>query len=235
MIENVLLDLDDTLLSFRKSEKKAIKKTLAAMGLRRGKSVIRLYSAVNAQMWKKLEMGEMTREQILVERFRILFRELGVSADAFKAKQLYEENLKNSVFFVRGAKSFLKKAHKKYRLYLVSNGTAAVQDRRIEIAGIARYFNGIFISERVGFVKPDKAFFDACFSFIPDFSRDKTVIVGDSLSSDIAGGINAGIRTCLFIPLKEAKKQKNGEGVVACAPDYRVKNFKRLLLLLKRI
>ena len=226
MIENVLLDLDDTLLSFRKSEKKAIKKTLAAMGLRRGKSVIRLYSAVNAQMWKKLERGETTREQILVERFRILFRELGVSADAFKAKQLYEENLKKSV---------LKKAHKRYRLYLVSNGTAAVQDRRIEIAGIARYFNGIFISERVGFVKPDKAFFDACFSFIPDFSRDKTVIVGDSLSSDIAGGINAGIRTCLFIPLKEAKKQKSGEGVVACAPDYRVKNFKRLLLLLKRI
>lgn len=237
MIENILLDLDDTLLSFIKSEKRAIKRTLKALGLKHGNYEARLYSAVNAEMWKKLEKGEMIRAEILVERFRILFQKLDVTADALKAKEIYEENLKNSCFFVRGAKRFLKRAHKKYRLYLVSNGTAAVQDRRIRLAGIERYFDGIFISERVGAVKPDKAFFDACFSAIPDFSRDKTVIAGDSLSSDIAGGKNAGIRTCLFAPKsgKEAPYEGAGKKTGSVIPDYRVKSLNGLLKLLKRI
>ena len=92
----------------------------------------------------------------------------------------------------------------RYRLYLVTNGTTCVQKGRIASAGIAKYFEEIFISEEIGYDKPSARFFEYCFSRIPDFSRDRAVIVGDSLTSDIQGGINAGIRTIWFNPKGQA-------------------------------
>ena len=112
----------------------------------------------------------------------------------------YENYLSQGHFFLPGAEKLLDELFGRYDMYIVSNGSAVVQEGRLKSSGIGKYFKDIFISEILGCDKPSKAFFDICFSRIPDFDRDKAIIIGDSLTSDIRGGINAGIKTCWFNP-----------------------------------
>ena len=200
MIKFVLLDVDDTLLDFGKAEAAAIKKTFEHIGLPASDELAARYSEINAMQWRRLEKGEISRKQVLVERFDILFNELGLKIPGEMAQKTYEYLLGIGHWFIPGAPELLEALCGRYRLYIVSNGTANVQDRRLASAGIERYFDGIFISERVGYNKPSKAFFDACFAQIDGFEPDKAIIVGDTLSSDILGDINAGIKTCWFNP-----------------------------------
>ncbi len=200
MIRDILLDLDDTILDFHAAEAVAIRKTLSALGVEPGDAVVARYSAINALQWERLERGELTRAQVKELRFAILFSELGASASPGEAKVLYEYNLSIGHYFIPGAEELLEALSGRYTLYLASNGTLFTQRSRIESAGIARRFRKIFLSELMGAVKPQKAFFDACFAKMPGAAPETTLIVGDSLSSDIQGGINAGIRTCWFNP-----------------------------------
>lgn len=200
MKPTVLFDLDDTLLDFHKAEAVAIRRTLTAVGAPANDETAARYSEINDAHWKRLEKGELTRVQVLTGRFAQLFRELGVSFSPEDAWHIYERNLSEGHWFIDGAVELLETLAPHYTLCLVSNGTASVQDKRIESAGIARYFEQIFISQRVGVNKPATAFFDHCFAALPHLDRDRTIIVGDSLTSDILGGRNAGIRTCWFNP-----------------------------------
>ncbi len=200
MIRDILLDLDDTILDFHAAEAVAIRKTLSSLGVEPTEEVVSLYSRINAGQWERLERGEATRDEVKEVRFAILFSELGASASPGEAKVLYEYNLSIGHYFIPGAEELLKTLSEKYTLYLASNGTLFTQRSRIESAGIARYFRKIFLSEMVGAVKPQRAFFDACFAKMPGAIPETTVILGDSLSSDIQGGIHAGIRTCWFNP-----------------------------------
>ena len=227
MIKTVFLDLDDTLLDFHRSEAVAISETLSGFGIEPTEAVKKRYSEINRSMWEQLELGNMTREEILVRRFELLFEELGLDIDGMEARRTYEWNLGGSYFYLDGAESLLAELSTKYDLYLMSNGTAAVQDRRIAASGIDKYFKGIFISEKVGYNKPSREFFDLCFKQIPDFSKDESIIIGDSLSSDIQGGINAGILTCHYNSRGEEK-----DGIV---PSYTIKTLEELPLLLESI
>lgn len=227
MIKTVFLDLDDTLLDFHRSEAVAIAETLSGFGIEPTEAVKKRYSEINREMWEQLELGNMTREQILVRRFELLFEELGVDVSGLEARHKYEWNLGGSYFYIDGAEDLLSELSQKYDLYLMSNGTAAVQDRRIAASGIAKYFKGIFISERVGYNKPSREFFDLCFGEIPDLDREESIIVGDSLSSDIQGGKNAGILTCHYIP--------HGERRDGPAPDYTIRSLGELPSLLESI
>lgn len=227
MIKTVFLDLDDTLFDFLRSERVAIAETLSSFGIKPTDEVKKRYSEINRAMWQQLELGTMTREQILVSRFELLFEELGVNADGREARLCYERNLSGSYFYIDGAEEILTDLSKKYNLYLMSNGTAAVQDRRIAASGIAKYFKGIFISERVGYNKPSIEFFERCFAEIPDFHKEESIIIGDSLSSDIQGGINAGILTCHY---NSRDEKKDGT-----TPDYVIKTLEELPLLLASI
>lgn len=200
MRPTVLFDLDDTLLDFHKAEAVAIRKTLAAVGAPATDAVAARYSAINDAHWKRLEKGELTRIEVLTGRFAQLFSELGIDSSAEEAWHIYEGNLSEGHWFIDGAIEVLRTLSPHYALYLVSNGTASVQDKRIESAEIAPYFEKIFISQRVGINKPAKEFFDRCFAEIPDLDPTRTIIVGDSLTSDIQGGRNAGILTCWFNP-----------------------------------
>jgi 2-haloacid dehalogenase len=200
MVSTVLLDLDDTILDFHASERVAISQTLGEMGIEPTEGTLARYSEINAAQWRLLERGEMTRDQILTRRFQLLFDELGVGCDARQARTLYEGHLSEGHVFIPGAEQLLEELSPRYALYLVSNGTATVQQRRLTSAGIVPYFRALFISEQVGYVKPQKEFFDACFAQIGEEKRAESVIVGDSLSSDILGGRNAGIRTIWFNP-----------------------------------
>lgn len=201
MIKYVLLDIDDTLLDFGKAEAAAIKKTFERIGIPATDEVIARYSEINNAQWSALERGELTRQQVLVRRFDILFEELGITGvPSEMAQASYEYLLGIGHYFIDGAVELLEALKDKYELYIVSNGTACVQDSRLASAGIAPYFKDIFISERIGADKPSREFFDRAFSRIEGFEREKAIIVGDRLSSDILGGINAGISTCWFNP-----------------------------------
>lgn len=200
MIKNVLLDLDDTIFDFHKAEAIAVSKTLQDMQIEPTPEVIQRYSEINLSQWKRLELGEIDRDEVKVGRYRKLFKELVVDASATAAAKTYEGYLSIGHYFLPGAEDLLKTLSKSYRLYLVSNGTATVQKGRIGSSDIEQYFERIFISEIVGCNKPDVRFFEACFKEIPDFKKSETIIIGDSLSSDIQGGKNAGIYTLWFNP-----------------------------------
>lgn len=228
MIRNVLFDLDDTLFDFHKAEKIALTKTLVHFGIDPTEETLALYSTINAAHWKRLEFGEISREEVKVGRYRELFKTIGVECDPVKATAYYESMLAIGHYFMPGAPELLEELYGKYRLYIVSNGTAKVQEGRIESSGIAKYMDGIFISQVLGANKPDKQFFDICFAEIPDFSLSETVIIGDSLSSDIKGGINAGITTVWFNP----KGIENDNDI---KPDYTIKELSEVPGLLSQI
>lgn len=228
MIKNVLLDLDDTIFDFHLAEKKALSKTLTELGVEPTEATVSRYSEINASLWRKLERGEMEREEVLVNRFKLLFDELGLKRDALATRKSYEQNLSVGHYFVNGAPELLEELFGKYKLFLASNGTAAVQIPRIESSPIEKYFDGIFISELVGFNKPDNRFFERIFAGIKDFSKDETIIVGDSLSSDILGGKNAGIKTCWFNP-------QGKEISLGFLPDFEIKTLAELPALLLKL
>ena len=228
MIRYVLFDVDDTLLDFGKAEAAAIRKTFERIGISVTDELIRRYSEINAQQWSRFEKGEITREKLLTERFDILFSELGINVPSEMAQASYEYLLGIGHYFVDGAEELLEALKDKYELYIVSNGNASVQDRRLKSAGIIPYFKDIFISERVGFNKPSAEFFDACFEHIPGFEKDKAIIVGDRLSSDILGGINAGVKTCWFNPRGDAPDPD-------IPADYEIKHLNELPALLESI
>ena len=228
MIRNVLFDLDDTLFDFHKAEKIALTKTLVHFGIDPTEETLALYSTINAAHWKRLELGEISREEVKVGRYRELFKTIGVECDPGKATAYYESMLAIGHYFMPGAPELLEELYRKYRLYIVSNGTAKVQEGRIGSSGITKYMDGIFISQILGANKPDKQFFDICFAEIPDFSLSETVIIGDSLSSDIKGGINAGITTVWFNP-------KGIENDSDIKPDYTIKELSEVPGLLSQI
>lgn len=228
MIKTVLLDLDDTILDFHAAEYTAIRATFNEAGVPSDDATVTRYSEINRATWQRLERGELTRCEVLVERFRLLFNELGIDRDPVKVQDIYEHKLSLEHPFIAGGKELLDALYGKYSLYIASNGTPLVQDRRIADAGIARYFDGIFISERIGANKPSREFFNAVFAQIGDLSRNEAIIVGDSLTSDVQGGINAGIHTCYFNP----HQRENTTGII---PDYEIRSLSELPSLLERI
>ena len=200
MFKFLFLDLDDTILDFQKAEHIAIRKTLAQFGLEPTDEVCSLYSRINREHWERLERKELVREQVLTGRFAVLFGQMGIEVDPVQVARTYEANLGVGHYFLPGAEEAVKSLYKKYRLFLASNGTAKVQAGRLESAGIQPYFEKIFISQEVGVNKPAREYFTRCFAQIPDFDPKQAMIVGDSLTSDILGGINAGITTCWVNP-----------------------------------
>lgn len=228
MIKTVFIDLDDTILDFHRAEAEALRETLIELKVEPKPETIERYSIINAGMWKLFEEGKINREQVLIWRFDIFFAELEIERSGIQAKNLYEERLGKGHFFVPGAQELLEELSTGYHLYLASNGTAAVQEGRIKSAGIAPFFQDIFISELIGFHKPQKEFFDCCFRKIPDFFEAHTIIIGDSLTSDIKGGNDAGIYTCWFNPSGKPKR----EDIPA---DYEVRTLGEIPGLLKNL
>ena len=224
MFDILFLDLDDTILDFKKAERIAISATIRDFGVEPTEEVLSRYHVINKHQWELLEKGEKTRAQILVDRFDILFRELGVDVDAEKCARRYEHNLSQGHWFLPGAEEAVKRLHKRFRLFLASNGTASVQHGRMTSAGLYPWFEKVFVSQEIGFNKPSVDYFNACFAQIPDFDRSRCIMVGDSLSSDILGGINAGIATCWVASLSKDPG--------AVHPDYRIESITQLEALL---
>lgn len=228
MIEFLFLDLDDTILDFHKAERIALAKTLTDFGVEPTEAVLGRFHIINKQHWERLERKELDREGVQVGRFRELFRELGLDVDAKAVRDQYEENLGIGHYFLPGAEEAVISLSKKYRLFLASNGTASVQHSRLTSANLYRWFENVFVSQEIGHNKPSIEYFEGCFARIPGFDRKKAMMVGDSLTSDILGGINAGMTTCWI----------NSNGLPAPAairPDHTLSSLAELEGLLEKL
>ena len=228
MIRNIFIDLDDTILDFHKAEKTALSATLESLGVEPSEKILKRYSEINRECWQRLETGEYTRYEVLHRRFDFLFSELGINIESERAQSEYEYRLSLEHPFMEGGRELLDALYSKYRLYLASNGTAVVQDRRIHDSDLEKYFDDIFISQRVGYDKPAREFFDYAFRKIDGFKKEETIILGDSLTSDIKGGINAGITTCYFNP----NHRKNDTGI---HPNYEIDKLSDFLRVLGEV
>ncbi len=228
MIKFVFLDLDDTLLDFREAEKSALSTALTHFGISPEKNILDRYHEINKAQWERLERGELTREQVKTERYRILFSELGIDISPAEFTHYYESRLGVGHWFIDGAEELLEALYGKYSLFLASNGAQRVQNSRLDSAGIKKYFDKVFISEQIGCNKPDKGFFDKCFAKITHFDKSQAVIIGDSLTSDIKGGKNAGIKTIWF-------NQSCCENRTDTTPDFEVSALSQIPDLLKNM
>lgn len=227
MIEFLLLDLDDTILDFHKAERIALSKTLLGLGVDPSPEALERYHQINRWHWEQLEKGLYTRDQVLVGRFGQFFRELGVDVAPELAAKTYEQNLSQGHYFLPGAEEALEELYGRYRMFLLSNGTASVQKGRLTSANLYRFFERVFVSQEIGANKPDRAFFDACFSRIPGFAPERALMVGDSLSSDIRGGVNAGVATVWIHPDRNAPADP--------VPTYRLGALRELPELLEEL
>jgi len=229
MIQYLFLDLDNTILDFNKAESIAIRKTMAAYGLEPTDALAARYSAINDLHWKALERGEMTRDQVVTGRFAVFFGENGIAVDPAEVAHTYEKFLSTGHWFLPGAEETVKqKLFGKYKLYLASNGTAVVQKGRMTSADLYPYFEQSFVSQELGHNKPSKAYFDAAFARIPGFDPDECLMVGDSLTSDILGGKNAGLRTVWVNPGHKTAPEN-------LKPDYEIETLADLPALLEEI
>ena len=228
MFEYLFLDLDDTILDFHKAERIAISKTIAQFGLEPTEEVLHRYHLINKWHWEQLEQGLLTREEVLENRFGVLFEAFGVQADKAACARAYEHNLSQGHWFLPGAEEAVERLSKKYRLFLASNGTASVQKGRMTSANLYRFFEVTFVSQEIGHNKPSREYFEAAFARIPGFDKSKCLMVGDSLTSDIRGGINAGIAPCWINPGHLPHRPD-------IRPDYEIEYLHQLEALLESL
>ena len=197
----LLFDADNTVLDFDKSEEQALKRAFDECNLHFSDNTLQTYRKNNIRQWQLFEQGIIEKSQVLVNRFVETFLELSLpNAKIEKVSALYEEYLHYGYYTVSNAEEVLEKLGKSCRLYVVSNGVKSIQDSRMKGSGLEKYFIKRFVSEEVGYPKPQIEFFRYCFANIENFDKSRALIVGDSLTSDIRGGVNAEIDTCWFNP-----------------------------------
>ena len=203
-IDTLLWDLDGTLLDFRASEKAAIQRCFALFGLGEcGDSCVARYSAVNVRYWERLELGELTKEQVLLGRFEEFFAAEGIDVSlAAPFNEAYEEHLGETIVFRDNSYELVQRLKDRVRQYLVTNGTEKVQEKKLSRSGLGELFEGVFISDVVGAQKPSPVFFDRVLAKLGNPDRRRVMIVGDSLTGDMRGGMNAGIVCCWYNPEK---------------------------------
>ena len=202
MVKAILWDVDGTLLDFLAAEKAAVQRLFREFGLGEcTDEMVARYSAINESYWKRLERGEITKQQVLIGRYREFFAEVGVDpslAEPFNAR--YQLALGDTVVYRDDSLTIVKALRGKVKQYVVSNGTIVAQTKKLERSGLGRWMNGIFLSEQLGAEKPNPAFFEKVFAALPDIPKEDMLIVGDSLTSDMKGGLMAGIPTCWYNP-----------------------------------
>ena len=210
----VLLDADATLFDYQKTEYAALRSTCEAFSIPFGEALLARYHVINDALWKAFERGETTQEQLRVERFQQLFSGQGISVDCAAFNRRYVQGLGEGTYLLDGALELCRLLHTKgLPLYIVTNGTVDTQKRRLAHSEIAPYITAMFISQEVGFQKPRREFFERVFAQIGNPDPDRIILLGDSLTSDMRGGRNAGIATCWFAP-------EEAEDTVGC--DYRI-------------
>ena len=221
MVTTLLIDLDNTLVDFNKCAEYAMRTYFPKFGLEYKENMIDIFIKTNDSLWKKIEKGELTKNRLREIRWNLVFENLGLSGDGPAFEEIFENSIANTAFPVDGAEDILKYLSEKYTLCIVTNGFEKVQTNRMKISGFDRFFKHIFISEKIGHQKPSKEFFDGCFSELGNPKKDDVVLIGDSLSADIKGGVSYGIKTVWFDRKGETPSSEN-------TPDYTVHSLEEI-------
>lgn len=204
---SLFLDLDNTLLDFDMAEKVAVRKVLQAHNLPCDDDAVKIYSQINKSYWERFERGEIPKSDIFEGRFNTFLEHYNAQGDTAAISKEYCVKLSEGYFKVEGAIEILEYLKAKgYKLYATTNGLSSTQFNRIKNSGLEPYFDKVFVSEEAGHQKPEKEYFDFVINNIPEKDKAKMLIVGDSMSSDILGGINSGIDTCWYNPSGIAPK-----------------------------
>lgn len=210
MINTILWDVDGTLLDFIAAEKAAIKTLFKEFNLGEcSDEMIRRYSEINKTYWQRLERGEITKQEVLVGRFKEFFKSEGIDISVVEEfNSLYQLRLGDTIVYHDDSLEIIKSLQGRVRQYVVSNGTVEAQSKKLRLSGLGELVDGIFLSEHIGVEKPNIEFFDKVLEEIKPADRSSILIVGDSLTSDIQGGNNAGIVTCWYNPLGDKAPDK---------------------------
>lgn len=194
----VFIDIDDTLLDFTKCANDAIKSACNKFGVPYTTTLVDTFHPINLDLWHRLEKKEVTKEKLFDTRFQIVFDKLGIKADGIAFETAFRENFHESAILVDGARDLLEYLRSKYKVYVASNASMHQQTNRMKKAELDGYIDGYFVSEEIGFPKPQKEFFDACFKALPDVKPQDVVMIGDSLSADIKGACEYGLKTIWY-------------------------------------
>lgn len=204
----ILFDADNTLLDFNRSEREALLDALGVFGVQATEEMVATYSRINLENWKRLERGEISKTALRTRRFEEFCAYYGLEIDAARLSVAYTDALSTKSYLVDGALDTCRALAPFCRLYIITNGIASVQKGRFDPSPLFPLFSGVFISEEIGAEKPAPAFFRAVSAAIERFDKERTLVVGDSLSSDMAGGILAGLDTCWYNPSQSPLPQE---------------------------
>lgn len=197
----IIFDADETLFDFRKSEREAFKNTMLEFDFDYDEGYhLKIYQTINTAIWKEFEEGLITQKALKVDRFKRLAMQLDTVIDENEFAKSYMKHLANASFLFEDSIELIESIHKDFTLSIVTNGLTDVQNKRIRQSMIAQYFKDIVISEEVKYSKPDPKIFEHALNNIKHIDKSKVLMVGDSLTSDIQGGINFGIDTCWYNP-----------------------------------
>jgi len=220
--EVIIFDADDTLFDFKKSEREAFKNAMLEFGIQYDENYhLKIYQVINTAIWKEFEEGLITQEKLKVERFERLSNKLNLEFDAREFAKSYMKHLADASFLFEDSIELVETLQNDYTLTIVTNGLTSVQEKRIRKSVISQHFKNIVISEEIGVSKPNKEIFEHAFKNINQVDKSKVIMIGDSLSSDIQGGINFEIDTCWYNP----DKHVNETGI---KPTYVINDLKDL-------
>lgn len=204
----LLFDADGTLFDYDQAEAQALRATFEQLGYAYEANHLAAYRPINAQLWLDLERGAVTPEVLQVRRFELLYEALGLSGDAAAFSQSYLQNLANAWVLMDGAEETVQTLSRTHRMLIVTNGLRNVQRPRLNASPIGQYFEDVVISDEIGVAKPARGFFDIAFARMGQPGRREVLLIGDSLTSDIKGGINYGIDTCWFNPQRKLRPER---------------------------
>lgn len=195
----ILFDVDGTLLDFDLAEKNALKETLKGYGFSHSDDMLERYHYINIFYWRELEKGKINKKELHYKRYEQFFKEYGIETDIDVFNIKYMKRLGEEAYLLRNAKEICECLYKKVVMAIASNGSQEVQVKRIKKIGLDKYLDYFFVSADIGYNKPDARYFEYILEKV-NVPKEKILIVGDSLTADIAGGINAGIKTCWYNP-----------------------------------
>ena len=194
----IFMDIDNTLLDFHAGTEESLRALLQTFGLEATEDRLTRFHQINDRLWRQYEHGEIEKSHIFPTRFREYLGEMGIETDWLAANEQFSAGLRASAVLMPGAPELLDALKGRCRVYAVTNAVTTTQMPRLEKSGLIHRFDRIFISEQMGCQKPSAEFFDKVFAAIGPVDKSRCIILGDSLTSDMQGGRNAGIATCYF-------------------------------------
>lgn len=220
--QTLLFDIDGTLFDFKKAEDNALRMTTEAYGIPLDDKFLETYLPINRGLWNGFEQGEVTLHTVLYSRFSRTFEALDIHCDGIAFEDDYQENLGKGFFWLENGENVCRQLSKNHDLYIITNGVARTQRSRLAGTSLGTMVKDVFISEELGVRKPQKEFFDQVKEGIPDFRQETALVIGDSLNSDILGGINAGLDTCWYNPQRIPNSND-------FTPKYEISSLRELL------